>query len=127
MYDEDNELDEDSPEVQEVFGEIDSLQRAWRIFVHEMSNGRDAHLHNPPALVVAAARIFESYGDLNFEEIDGTCVTTPRAIVNYGAQMFEFAQKALQFGVLAANMRPCKCLEVSDDDIAKLLGEANEK
>ncbi len=120
-------MDEDKL-VEEISDEIDNLHRTWQIFADEMKNGNNSHLHCPPALVLAAARIFEGYtnGTIDFNDIDNPCVSDLRTIINYGSQMFEFGQKAARIGVLSANMTPCKCLEVSDEEIAKLIGEANE-
>ncbi len=120
----------DPREVQGITEEVSNLERAWQIFIDDQENGQNSNLHFPPALILASGNAFEAYAEngatLDFNDLDRPCVTTPRTILNFGAQMFEFAQRAARLGILASNLTPCKCLEVSDEDIAELMGKKDD-
>jgi len=121
----------DRDKVIDVSEEFQRLHNAWMIHIYEHENSANVHLHAPPAVVLAASKIFESSmvdDDESFDvsDWDTPCMTTPRDIIEYGTKLFEFGQRTAMAGIFAANMTPCRCTEITDEDIAKLMGDKHD-
>lgn len=115
---------EDSKAIE---NEIDNLGTSWKIYTDNEENGRNVHLHYPPALYFSVVKLFETFGNekIDPDNMDVQCVTTPRNMANFAASIFEWAQVAARNGILSANMTPCNCVDITDEDIATLIGENN--
>lgn len=98
--------------------DLNKLHTAWKIYLKNRFDGREDGVHLPPALIAACGGIFD---DMTEELSLFTTDATLRIIATFGATMFAFGQNAITNGVLAANMDPCKCGEITDDDITNLL------
>lgn len=114
-------------DVKAIENEIDNLNTSWQLYSHDQKNGRNVHLHYPPALFFSMVKLVESFGNekLDPDNLDVECQTSPRNMANFAASVFEWAQLAARNGILAANMTPCNCTDITDEDIATLIGENN--
>jgi hypothetical protein len=116
----------DNEEVLEIGKEIDNLHTAWMMYLNEEENGRNAHLHFPPALFTSVIKLAESLTNepvsLRDLDLDQACTTTLKGLANFAATVFEWAQLAARNGVLVANMTPCNCHQITDDDLRSLIG-----
>ncbi len=111
----------------EIESEIDNLHTSWSIYQDRERNGRDVHLHYPPALFLSMVKLIENlHGqEITEDKMEDRCYTTPLMLANFGASVFEWAQTAMKNGVLAANFTPCDCTEITDEDLQSLIGESN--
>ena len=113
--------------VKDIEKEIDNLHTSWMLYADQEENGANVHLHYPPALFLSLVRLFETYRQTNIdiEDLDEECSVSPRDVANFAASIFEWAQLASRNGVLAANMTPCACTDITDDAISKLIGDSD--
>jgi hypothetical protein len=114
------------------------LENAWNTFVHDMYNGRNSHLHPPPALVEAVQYCWlalartdsgEKFSVAEGEEVSPTMpIVVPAGFLNlYGAVMFEYGQRAISFGMLVQNMVQCSCTSIDEADLTQVVSEWSKK
>lgn len=114
-------------EILQVQSEIDNLHTAWMIYMKEEEDGSNAHVHFPPALFTSMIKLAESLSDepiadkINFD-LDQKCTSTLKGLANFAATVFEWAQLAARNGVLVANMTPCNCHQITDEDLKAFIG-----
>lgn len=103
--------------------ECEDVRCLWTQFVHYQLNTVEGNVHNPPALLASAGNMaFVTIEDIAFPDEDSRQMFL-LIVGHFGGTMFRFGQFCSQRGVLAANMEQCRCGSVSDDDLAKLLGD----
>lgn len=101
--------------------ELRQLHNVWLRFIDDQGNGQESDWHMPPAMAEAMQGTAQAY--LKQQDF----VADPKddndfqhnwdIIVRYGDYMFNFGQYAYANGLLRANMTPCTCIHVSDDQI----------
>jgi hypothetical protein len=123
------------PIPEELREDVTKLGMFWNIRQDEAMNASEGDFHHPPHALsffthtIALGECYNNEFTPAFEtremaEAFGEWYQT--MLTAYGAAMFEFGQFCYKNGVLVANMDPCDCLAVSDEDIEQLIKGEHE-
>lgn len=106
---------------QEIQKEVSDVELLWHRFLAEQANGPNADWHPPIAMQAIAQGIAQEYMKAQeytaFPEDQDEWEDNWQAILRFGDVMFHMGQYAYANGVLRANMTPCQCTQLSDDQI----------
>lgn len=119
-----------TPEIQQ---DLHSLQTLWNIFAQEQLDSSVGHGPHPLPAMNLFSTVLINNGFLenpaimeriSFEDedaFDDWVTTVVQSLCMFSDAMFRFAQYCYAHGVLHANMTPCTCSTVTDEDITDLL------
>jgi hypothetical protein len=94
--------------------DLHNLRKSWFIYVHDKS--KQTALHQPRSLITSCESILKELLEGLPVEIDEEMLSI---LAQYGATMFSWGQQAITHGINSANLVPCKCISISDDDLKR--------
>lgn len=115
----------DEKDLDEIGEDYSKLMTMWNAAVMESQEGpRPDAIHPPPGFIVFARALhtqtpffMNTFGSLPMEM--GSIIE--QGMISYGHALFRFAQYCAAHGVLLANLSPCKCGSVDDDELKNWL------
>lgn len=91
-----------------------NLRKSWLIYTDD--DQKQTALHQPRSLITSCEVILKDMmANLPVEINEAMYVL----VAQYGATMFSWGQKAITHGINTANLVPCKCAHISDDEIKR--------
>jgi hypothetical protein len=101
--------------------EVGRLANMWVRFLKERSDSPNMDWHTPESMFEAlqnvAERVLPKHDYKAFPEDDDEFQNNWMAIINFGDLMFHWGQYAHANGLLRANLTPCGCSVVTDEQI----------